>query len=272
MTLLLLHVVMVLLLLHGAAGWVAPPSAVRLTARSRRGGVWAAVPCQLQSRSCGASVVLFQSSSSSSQDGIISTKRANANEMDAKQRDFVLGYLNKHHADLLVAFAAAFSPLGTEMAQANVWSGGSFSIESAVATNIDDSSSFATKNLMTLDVMVVQRGKQPAAEQRTVRFPLTADPVRERWRLYDSAAAAAAVPQVDPDRDVNARLAIDDLVRKLCRLCWIVKMPAVSGKLIQLAFQLDGAGVGKLPENMYVRSTWRLALCVRVYIYYMFVC
>jgi adenylate kinase len=48
--------------------------------------------------------------------------------------------------------------------------------------------------------------------------------------------------------------AIDDIVRRLCRLCWIVKKPEVTGKLIQLAIQLGGAGIGKVPESMYLNQ------------------
>jgi hypothetical protein len=228
---------LVLLLVDVAAGWVAP---VRQGLLAQYGGASCGCPQPSPRRS-----VLCQSSSSSSsnsQDGTLSTKRTDVppRGLDAKQRDFVLGYLNKHHADLLVSFATAFSSLGAEMAIANTWSGGSFTIGSAVLTGINSSN-------VALDVMVQRRGKP--AEQRTVNFHLSADPVPERERSYDKAIP---VPEID-DKSINERLPVDDIVRKLCRLCWIVKQPEVSGKLIQLAFQLGGAGVGELPENMYVR-------------------
>jgi hypothetical protein len=53
------------------------------------------------------------------------------------QLDFCKGYLNKHHGDLLQAWAQAFSNIGTEMAKANVCSGGSFVIQSAVLIHVD---------------------------------------------------------------------------------------------------------------------------------------
>lgn len=47
---------------------------------------------------------------------------------------------------------------------------------------------------------------------------------------------------------------IDDLVRRLNRLCWIVNKPMITGKLIQLALQLGGDGVGELKENMFLNQ------------------
>lgn len=190
-----------------------------------------------------------------SNDGEVSTTAASTKssdetvpkELTEHQLDFVMGYLNKHHSDLLTSFAAAFSPLGTQMAKANAFSGGSFAIENARITDITSSAAAADgsdEQMITLDVTVKQR---KGSEQRTVEFPISADPVPERARRYSTAPP---VPEVDPQGCVRARLPIDDVVRKLCRLCWIVNQPAVSGKLIQLAIQLDGAGVGELPENL----------------------
>jgi hypothetical protein len=61
-------------------------------------------------------------------------------------------------------------------------------------------------------------------------------------------AGMAPVP-----RDLNL-LPVDDMVRRLNRLCWIVNKPAATGKLIQLALQLGGAGVGDLKENMFLNQ------------------
>lgn len=47
---------------------------------------------------------------------------------------------------------------------------------------------------------------------------------------------------------------IDNLVRRLNRFCWIVNKPAITGKLIQLAIQLGGDGVGELKENMFLNQ------------------
>jgi hypothetical protein len=69
-----------------------------------------------------------------------------------------MGYLNKHHTDVLISFAETFSELGKEKANRNAWSGGSYKIESAkiVEINSDD---------MELEVTVQERGKNPKVER-----------------------------------------------------------------------------------------------------------
>jgi len=54
-------------------------------------------------------------------------------------------------------------------------------------------------------------------------------------------------------RDLNL-LPIDDIVRRLCRLCWIVNEPDTTGKLFQLGMQLGGKDIGRLKENMYLNQ------------------
>lgn len=144
--------------------------------------------------------------------------------------------MNKHHAPLLQKFAATFSPIGREMAKANVFSGGSYAIEDAQLVDI-------AADELTLNVVVRRRGKP--AEPRTVSFPLAA-------AVPVVAKRDAVLPLAVPPAVLQPRRAIDDVVRKLLRLCWMVpdEGAAVTGKLIQLAIQLGGAGVGELPENM----------------------
>lgn len=166
-------------------------------------------------------------------------------DLTAQQTDFVCGYLNKHHPDLLVAFVKSFSSIGQEMAKANTWSGGSFSVASARMLPDD-----MTVNDVTIQAQVQRRHQSP--ENRTVQLPLDAD-------FTVSKRGYTALPPVVEDPE---RWPIDSVCRKLCRLCWMVNEPKVTGKLIQLAMQLDGRGVGKLPENMYV-----LRCCVPVHVY-----
>lgn len=161
---------------------------------------------------------------------------ASTSTLTSSQLDFAAGYLNKHHGDLLIQFAQVLSPLGAEVARANVWSGGSVSITKAIMTTI-------RLKALELDVTVEPRNKPAYSE--TVAVNLNADPIPEKLRQFPS------LPQVPDDPD---RLAVDDLVRRLGRLCWIVGMPYITGKLIQMALQLDGAGVGKLPENLYLNQ------------------
>lgn len=80
--------------------------------------------------------------------------------LDGKQLDFTLGYLNKHHPDLLIAFAETFSSLGIEKAKKNAWSGGSYKIEDAKIVHIDTMS-------MELDVTVVERSRSSRNERVT---------------------------------------------------------------------------------------------------------
>ena len=163
-------------------------------------------------------------------------ERPKTTQLGSDELAFALGYLNQHHAETLKKFAQAFSALGTEMAKSNSRSGGSFVMKTASITDIN------TQNA-TLSVLVQRRNKPDVLE--SVAFPLTADPISERRRRYTNLPP---VPE-----DVN-RLPIDDIARKLNRLCWVVGDGDVTGKLIQLATQLGGAEVGKLPENMYLNQ------------------
>ena len=125
------------------------------------------------------------------------------------------------------------------MATQNVWSGGSYVIESTEVTAISTES-------LELKVSVQLRGKSQAKVE-TVSVLLDADPIPERKRKYLSK------PPIKSYQGVSLT-AMDLMVRKLCRLCWMVHQPQVTGKLIQLAIQLGGDNVGKLPENMYLNQ------------------
>ena len=54
-------------------------------------------------------------------------------------------------------------------------------------------------------------------------------------------------------RDLNLH-PVDDVVRRLNRLCWIVNEPSTTGKLIQMGVQIGGAGVGEIKENLYLNQ------------------
>lgn len=156
-------------------------------------------------------------------------------QLEPNQVDFVCGYLNKHHPDVILSFVKMFSSIGQEMAKSNAWSGNSFSVHAARIQDI-------TTEDFVLQAEIQQRHKRP--ENRTVQVPLDADfAVKKRgW---------TPLPLVEED---STRWPIDSVCRKLCRLCWMVQEPQISGKLVQLAIQLGGKGVGKIPENMYERE------------------
>jgi adenylate kinase len=159
-----------------------------------------------------------------------------ATDLTQEQATFCCGYLNQHHESLLKAFTEILSPIGAEMASANVWSGGSYQIDNAKLIEIDTEK-------IKLDVTVNQRNKGKSS--RTVEISLNAHPIAERQRNYKT------LPLVNDD---PARLAIDDLVRRLIRLSWIVQSPSVTGKLVQLAIQLGGDTTLKMPDNLYLNQ------------------
>jgi len=206
---------------------------------------WALVTIPSQSRPSASSSprsrrTRLQSSSSSSSDPVSSTDAAadsNNSKLDDQQYDFMLGYLNKHHTSFLIQLAATFSSIGREMAKANVFSGGSYSIETAVLTDI-------AVDGMTLAVTVQKRG-QAANEERSVAIVFSdAAPVVPKRNQQ--------LPPPVPPAVLKPRHAVDEIARQLIRLCWFVgEPPATTGKLIQLALQLGG-DVGKLPENLCV--------------------
>jgi len=68
-----------------------------------------------------------------------------------------MGYLNKHHGDVLLAFAETFSSLGKEKAAKNAWSGGSFQLNGAKIVDISSDD-------VELEVTVQKRGKNTYVE------------------------------------------------------------------------------------------------------------
>ena len=72
-----------------------------------------------------------------------------------------MGYLNKHHTDVLTAFAETFSELGAIQTKRNSYSGGSYKIVEAKIVSID----YPSKQ-MELEVTVNERGKkEPTIQQ-----------------------------------------------------------------------------------------------------------
>mmetsp|Transcript_24289 Transcript_24289/g.53485 ORF Transcript_24289/g.53485 Transcript_24289/m.53485 type:complete len:530 (+) Transcript_24289:138-1727(+) len=160
--------------------------------------------------------------------------------LDEKQLDFTLGYLNKHHEVMLTKFAEVFSPLGAEKAKKNAWSGGSFKILSATIVSIDT-------QILELDVEVQER--KMGSKTKRVEIELDAVPVVKSRKFGTSARQ----PPPPIPNDLNL-LPIDDIVRRLCRLCWMVDEAGTTGKLFQLAIQLGGSDIGKIKENMFLNQ------------------
>lgn len=159
-------------------------------------------------------------------------------ELNEEQLDFTMGYLNKHHADMLTTFADAYTDLGEEAAKRNKFSGGSFKILDAKIVRLDSSK-------LDLEVTVKDRSKpEPVIEKTSV--PLNADPIPSKQRKFTPIPTIVQLAET-----VNP---VDDLVRRLNRLAWMADYPEVTGKLIQLGIQIGGDGVGDLKENMYLNQ------------------
>lgn len=161
--------------------------------------------------------------------------------LDEKQQDFVLGYLNKHHVDMLTKCAETFSQLGVEKAKKNAWSGGAYKILSATIVGIDTHS-------FTLDVETQERNKE--SKEKNVVIDLDAEPV-VKSRKFGRHRGSDTSPLVLDDLDI---FPIDEIVRKLCRMCWMVNEPETTGKLFQLAIQLGGSDLGKIKDSMYLNQ------------------
>jgi adenylate kinase len=142
--------------------------------------------------------------------------------LNERQLDFFMGYLNKHHTDLLRTFAEAYSEIGATAAQRNVFSGGSYKITDAAVTNIHD-------NELNLEVTIKDRGQpQPIVQQ--IAISLDAEPIKAKTLQYKTLPTVPTMPHP-----------VDQIVRQLNRL-------------IQLGIQLGGTGVGALKEDLYLNQ------------------
>ena len=85
--------------------------------------------------------------------------------LEDDQIDFISGYLNKHHGDLLVAFAKVFTSLGHEEARRNAFSGGSYRIRKARVTNLPRQG-----NKLGLEVTITIRSQGDSIENVEMFF------------------------------------------------------------------------------------------------------
>lgn len=123
------------------------------------------------------------------------------------------------------------------MASANVWSGGSFVIASSQLLNVN-----RTHLEFTVEIERRKQGKSTS----TVVVEVNADPIPEKKRAVSSLLAQVV--------DDPSRRPIDDLLRRLSRLFIMVGHAKDTGKLLQLAFQLDGSTISRLPENLFLNQ------------------
>ncbi|KAL3934119.1 MAG: hypothetical protein SGBAC_010091 [Bacillariaceae sp.] len=170
------------------------------------------------------------------QTAVAASKTESQQTLNEKQIDFTRGYLNKHHGDFITAIVETFSELGAVKAKKNAWSGGAYAIADATLIDIDPEGT-------TLEIEAsIQERKSSRVERVTV--DLNASPIA-RVRSPFASMEVITVSEDEP---------IDDLIRRLNRMCWIVNKPAITGKLIQLGIQLGGNGVGKVKENLFLNQ------------------
>lgn len=160
--------------------------------------------------------------------------------LDEKQIEFCKAYLNEHHkADVLLPLTRAFSELGTKSIKKNMWQGGSYSFVDAQVADI-------TSEALLVDV-AVEEGMTPKTER--VAIPMDGDPVKGMARKYKT------LPPIEPRKLARAAdLPIDDFIRRMIRLCNIVKAYGATGKMIQMGVQLGGKGVGQLRDDLYLNQ------------------
>lgn len=154
--------------------------------------------------------------------------------LNTEQLEFSIAYLNEHHqSDVLLPFVKAFSDLGTTSIKKNSWIGGSYQIIDASITDI-------TQDELHLEASIKQGEK---IKTESVKIHLDSDPVPGMARTYPT------LPPCNPMHLNHAsKLPIDNFVRRMNRLCNIVKAFSATGKLIQLGVQMGGKGVGKLHD------------------------
>ena len=171
--------------------------------------------------------------SSSTKDDV-GTKDVDGMYLNEEQLEFSMAYLNEHHkADVLLPFVKAFSDLGTTSIKKNMWIGGSYEITDATIVDI-------TRDELYFEASIKQGDK---IKIELVKIHLDSDPVPGMARTYQT------LPPVNPMHlNHSSRLPIDNFVRRMNRLCNIVKAYSATGKMIQLGVQMGGKGVGKLHD------------------------
>ncbi len=167
-------------------------------------------PTRIGSSSIRSSTSRSSSSGSTSRSGLkIDTAAPPMTELTEEQRTFVMGYINQHHRlTFNIPMVTTFSPIGIEMAKANVWSGGSYTIVDAVLVDIS-----AIRG-MEWNV-TIQRRSVPQPQYELVHMSVDAVPNPGRRRdgpFIISPSSSSRIIATTP---------VDDLVRRLC-FCFLL--------------------------------------------------
>jgi len=198
-----------------------------------------------------------------------SRNKVSSSAFDTQSLDFTMGYLNKHHREVLTKFAIAFTPLGVLQAKKNAFSGGSFTIQDATVVDIwypkgppQQGDVSCSSSYLELEVTVNIRGAKDPIQTEIQRVSLDAEPnieTRGFVNLPPIAAAPSMMATEDSSTSTNTIVTnsynpIDDFIRRLNRLCLIVQSPSTTGKLIQLGFQIGGSKRSLLKEDLYLNQ------------------
>ena len=185
----------------------------------------------------------------------LASKIALENQLNSKELDFAIGYLNKHHPDLLLSFVLAFSKLGTVQAKKNAFSGGSYKVINAELKDIDfygeETKNEESHGCLILDATVKIRGKEEV-QKECVTISLDAFPVEGMKRDFKT------LPIILPT--TSQQKPIEKFIRRMNRLCLMVNQPSVTGKLIQLGIQVGDydktkeSPLGFLKEDMFLNQ------------------
>eukprot|EP00956_Cyclotella_meneghiniana_P010867 scaffold15231_cov66-Cyclotella_meneghiniana.AAC.5 len=153
------------------------------------------------------------------------TSTSPSSYLTTEQLTFVKSYLNEHHqTDVLIPFVKAFTELG------------------AVATQEQGKG-------QSMDTVEVSLDASPIDTRNYVDLPKI-----QHFQLQ-------SIRNNGDDGGVTTILPIDDFVRRVNRLCNIVKAYKATGKMIQMGVQLGGAGVGKLNNDMYLNQVPHSKFC-----------
>uniref|UniRef100_A0A7S1BB49 DUF1995 domain-containing protein n=2 Tax=Corethron hystrix TaxID=216773 RepID=A0A7S1BB49_9STRA len=157
------------------------------------------------------------------------------------QCDFIRGYLNQNHPDLLRDLATAFTSHGPLARRRNAMTRGSYALDSATLAYVD-----STGASFELDVSIASRGRAPVLHRETVGIDACVDPAC--YRAYPHGRPEDPRSSIVHEENPTA---IDTFVRRFNRLCHLVGRPSITGKMLTLGRQLGGERAGLL-DNLFL--------------------
>eukprot|EP00594_Rhizosolenia_setigera_P007825 CAMPEP_0178968908 /NCGR_PEP_ID=MMETSP0789-20121207/18532_1 /TAXON_ID=3005 /ORGANISM="Rhizosolenia setigera, Strain CCMP 1694" /LENGTH=454 /DNA_ID=CAMNT_0020654923 /DNA_START=231 /DNA_END=1595 /DNA_ORIENTATION=- len=162
-----------------------------------------------------------------------------------------MGYINKHHSDILKKLCLTFTPIGSIQKQKNAFSGGSYVLHEAKLIDFD---------LQKLVLKITVKKRNNEEEIQTVDLPLDSNPIKEMTYLYKKRIIPL-IPTIEVNKETpNATAAasaapMNNLIRKINRLCYIMnEHTSITGKLTQLGIQIADSDIGKVKKDLYLNQ------------------